>query len=196
MIELTETQQEMLTEEEQGWFPCGYPANELLCRLAEERIERNVAQETVVALSVVGQERDKARAEIKDLRELAYNYLDFTPNCGDNNKCYTCGKQWYPNECSISCLHAMLFKATREAKDSSIVWLELCDKLEEAQETSTGYANDLEIAEEKLARMEYFLGELRDMTYRAPETFPTNEVATYAHQLGVEADSILCEIEK
>ena len=37
MTELTETQREMLTEEEQGWFPCGYPANELLCRLAKER---------------------------------------------------------------------------------------------------------------------------------------------------------------
>ena len=46
-------------------------------------------------------------------------------------------------------------------------------------------------AQGKLERYERFLGELRAVTYRAPELFPTNEVATYAHQLGVVADRIL-----
>lgn len=77
----------------------------------------------------------EARLELKKLRELAYNYLDFTPNCGDDNKCYTCGEQWCPNECEVTCLHAMLFKATREGKDASIVWLELCDERDKAVAT-------------------------------------------------------------
>ena len=51
-------------------------------------------------------------------------------------------------------------------------------------------------AQKKIEKYELFLCKLRDMTYRAPELFPTNEVATYAHQLGVEADGILCEIDK
>ena len=37
MTKLTESQREMLTGEEKSWFPCSYPANELLCRLAKER---------------------------------------------------------------------------------------------------------------------------------------------------------------
>ena len=75
----------------------------------------------------------EARAEIKGLKELAWNYYDFTPNCGDDNKCFACGEQWFPNKCSPTCSAKLIFQATKEANSSSIVWLELCDKLEEAQ---------------------------------------------------------------
>ena len=53
------------------------------------------------------------------------------------------------------------------------------------------YTHLLAEAQRKIEKYELFLHELRDRTYRAPELFSTNEVATYAHQLGVEADRIL-----
>ena len=51
-------------------------------------------------------------------------------------------------------------------------------------------------AQGKIEKYERFLRKLRDLIYRAPELFPTNEIATYAHQLGAEAGNILCGIDK
>ena len=159
MTALTETQREMLTEEERGWLPCGYPTNELLYRLAKEREsaknaflelleqqsealkrKNEMIEEAGAAcnrnadsLDEAVRQRDEARAEIKGLKELAFNYLDFTPHCGDDNKCFTCGEQWYPNKCEVTCLARLLFQASKEAGSTSVVWLELCDQLEEAQ---------------------------------------------------------------
>ena len=133
MTKLTETQREMLTEEEQGWFPCGYPANELLRRLAEAR-ERGVELYHMVEC------RLGWYAEGYQLVYCGY------PTCNGGNQ-----------------------GDTQELLDEA--W-------------------------GKIEKYELFLCKLRDMTYRAPELFPTNEVATYAHQLGVEADGILCEIDK
>ena len=75
----------------------------------------------------------EAKTEIKGLKELAYNYYDFTPNCGDDNKCLACGEQWYPNKCQTTCPAKLLFQAVKGVNSTSIVWLELCDHLETAQ---------------------------------------------------------------
>ena len=72
--------------------------------------------------------------ELKRLREVVYNYLDFTPG-SDNNKCRTCGAQWYLNKCLPTCLHAILFKASRNGNSTSFVWLDLTDSLDDARAT-------------------------------------------------------------
>lgn len=76
---------------------------------------------------------DKLQAELKGLRELAWNWLDFTPNCTADNKCFACGEQWYPRKCADTCPASLLFEATKLARDTSIIWLELSDELETAQ---------------------------------------------------------------
>lgn len=85
------------------------------------------------SLALVSVPRCEHEAELKGLRELVWNYLDFTPGSRDN-KCLTCGEQWYPNECMHTCLRSLLFKATKKAASTSIVWLELCDERDDAVE--------------------------------------------------------------
>ncbi len=94
---------------------------------------RKVAEKAAVALTDVP--RCEHKAELKKLRALVYAYFDFTPGGGADNKCFTCGEQWYPNKCEATCLHAILFKATREMSDASVVWLELCDERDKAVAT-------------------------------------------------------------
>jgi len=76
---------------------------------------------------------DEVYKELKQLKELVYNFFDFTPHCDENVKCFTCGEQWVPNECEDTCEKKLLSKAIKEGSSASIVWLELCDKLEAAK---------------------------------------------------------------
>ncbi len=86
---------------------------------------------SIVASAIVDVPRCEHKEELKSLKELAYNYLDFTPG-SRNNRCLTCGEQWYPNKCEGTCPRLLLFKVTREANDTSIVWLDLCDERDKA----------------------------------------------------------------
>ena len=100
----------------------GQPTSPLLAEMAE------AAAKLLVDVPVC-----EHKDELKRLKEVVYNYFDFTPSCDENNKCFACGEQWYPNECTSTCLATMLFTAIKEGKDTSIVWLELSDELDDAR---------------------------------------------------------------
>ncbi len=78
-------------------------------------------------------ERDELADKFRKFKEVVWSFIDFTPHCGDENRCYTCGAQWYPNKCKDTCLAKIMFRVTKEVDSSSTVWLELTDDLDEVR---------------------------------------------------------------
>ena len=85
------------------------------------------------------------RAETTHLKQLAWNWLDFTPNCGDDNKCFACGEQWYPNKCPSTCPASLLFEVTKGERDASDVWLDLSDELDTTRQERDELQRDSDI---------------------------------------------------
>ena len=96
----------------------------------------------------------------------------------------TAGAAWM-NEAMLTSIFCRLADARKALEDERLTRHPANDNC-----TAT-FKRERDEVQRKIEKYELFLRGLSATTYRAPELFPTNEVATYAHQLGVEADRLL-----
>lgn len=80
-------------------------------------------------------ERDEAREELKQVKAVAYNYADFTPTCEKDGACFVCNEYLHGDKHANDCLATLFRRVIKDGEKASVVWLEVLDAKEEAEET-------------------------------------------------------------